>query len=185
VSSKFWKRRAELLRIANSALNDAAANRRTASDGYWDRNHPSFVEWERAVDDFWAATRAAYPPEFWDMYQRLKLGDVDAADYAIDFLEADPICYRSGYLKADLLRFLGRIPLTEEQLRRLQDVVLIVTARAHSREFRRYCLIARKVDTPSLRDRLGILLECNDEPTRRRASWVLNALNGKVGRVRN
>jgi hypothetical protein len=176
VSSKYWLQRAERVRAANRAVNAAADNRRLGPSGRWDRAHPSFTEWEHAVEVFWAAMRATYPAEFWENYERLKSGDALAADYAIDFLEADPICDRSGYLKADLLRFLGRAPLNREQAERLRAVVVSVTIRRYGREFRRYCELARRLDEPSFRERLAHLLKSDDPDVRRRASWVLQAL---------
>lgn len=179
MSATHWLRRAESVREANRALNAAAANRRLGSNGRWDHGDLSFAEWEHAVEAFWAAMRAAYPAEFWENYERLKIGDVRAADYAIDFLEADPICHRSGYLKTDLLRFLGRLPLNSEQAERLQAVVLSVTTRRYGREYRRYCELARKLDEPRFRESLADLLKSDDPHVRRRASWVFEALNRK------
>jgi hypothetical protein len=144
--------------------------------GRWDRAHPSFAEWESKVEVFWAAMRAAYPPEFWDSYERLKAGDHDCADDAIAFLEADPMCQRSGYIKADLLRFLGRLSLSEAQAQRLRDVILHVTATRDAREFRRYCTLAQRLDTPTFRSRLAELAATDDRAVRRRAGWVLAAL---------
>lgn len=179
MSAKSWLQRAERLRAANLAVNAAAANRRLGPNGRGDRVDPSFAEWERAVEVLWAAWRAAYPAEFWENYGRLKGGDALAADYAIDFLEADPICHRSGYLKADLIRFLGRVPLNGEQADRLRAIVLGMTTRRFGREFRRYCELARKLDEPSFRESLAHLLKSDDPDVRRRASWVFRALHRK------
>lgn len=179
MSSEFWLTRAGRVRATNRALNAAAAQRKFGPKGL-DRSDPSCARWEAALEDFRDALRAIYSPEFWESYERLKAGDVGVADYLIDFLEADPICRRSGYLKADLLRFVGRVPLSAEQAERLQAVVLDVTARRYGREFRRYCGLARKLDAPAFRGKLGDLLKSNDAHVRRRAAWVAHAMDRKL-----
>ena len=42
----------------------------------------------------------------------------------MSFLEVDPYFFRSGYIKADLLRHLKRAPLTRSQEQRLRNVIL-------------------------------------------------------------
>jgi hypothetical protein len=63
-----------------------------------------------------------YPPEWGETVTALQHGDRDAVDPAIVFLEADPRCFRSGYQKEELCRFLGRAELTDQQRRRLLNV---------------------------------------------------------------
>lgn len=50
------------------------------------------------------------------------------AEPCIDFLEADPVCFRSGYEKEKVCRILTRVQLGEEQRRRLGAVVERVLA---------------------------------------------------------
>ena len=99
-----FKQRAARLEQARKAVSDAAGGRRATRDGRWDGAHPSYGEWENCVDAFWAAGRAMYPDEFWEARERLRVGDAREADYFIEFLEADPICFRSGYIKAEDLQ---------------------------------------------------------------------------------
>jgi hypothetical protein len=125
---------------------------------------------------------AFYTPEFEAVYEALKRGDGSRAENAVAFLEADPVCFRSGYAKADLLRFLGRIPLGAALEERLRSVVLQVVRSRHGREFRRYCLLARQLDCPDFRRRLALLRVCDDPAARLRAKWVIDAMNGPAGR---
>lgn len=61
---------------------------------------------------------------FEDVPSRLRNGDETAIEPALRFLEADPWCFRSGYLKASLMRALaGGVPLTGYQ-RRVHRVLL-------------------------------------------------------------
>ena len=176
MSRSLWAERASRLRIANRAVMVAARGRRTLKSGHWNREHPSFAEWEARVGEFWAAMRATYPPEFWEAFELLKAGDDRAADAAIEFLEADPICFRSGYLKADVVRFLGRLQLNSTQVSRLRNVVIEVASTRYGREFRRYCSLARRIDGPEFRRRLESLAASDNADVRRRAGWVTAAL---------
>ncbi len=101
---------------------------------------------------------------------------------AIEFLNADPWFFRSGYVKAKLIRMLTRLPLTTEQLDRLRSVVLNVVDRRGGQEFRAYCRLARRVDAPDLRANLQLRLSHSDKGVRRRAGWVLDALGGTPGK---
>lgn len=171
-----YRTRAARVEAARLAVNAAADRRIFTGDGP-DGLHPSIVEWKARVGEFWAAMHAFYPEEFWEAYDGLKAGDPATVDVGIAFLEADPICHRSGYIKADLLRFLGRVPLTAAQADRLRAIILAVAATRDGREFRRYCALARKLDTAAFRRQLRELAESDDDSAvRRRAGWVLDAL---------
>ena len=56
------------------------------------------------------------------------------------------------------------------------DVVLAAVDKCDRREFRSYCRLARTVDSPDLRQVLSDRLGDPDCGVRRRARWVLNAL---------
>ena len=55
-----------------------------------DPTDPATAAWETAIARFEAAVDAAYPPDFWALYGRLREGNPDAIESAIEFLEADP-----------------------------------------------------------------------------------------------
>jgi hypothetical protein len=128
------------------------------------------------LDEEERACQSAFPSSFWDACGRLKRGDPGGLETAIGFLEADPWFVRSGYLKADLTRFVGRVALSADDRERLGRVVCAVVDRGDRREFRRYCRLARAVDTPALRAELGARLGQADAGIRRRSAWVLSAL---------
>lgn len=116
--------RAARVREASKVLGQAALARTRVAGGGWDRADPSFSNRERSVEAFWAAMRDALPAEFWESAEQVQRGDPAGAELLIEFLQADPYYFRSGYLKADVLRWLGRIPLDEPQMDRLRTVVL-------------------------------------------------------------
>ena len=123
-----------------------------------------------------AALDAAYPPGFWDDYERLRAGDASGLESAVSFLEADPIFRRTGYVKEKLIRYIKPHMLTPETASRLQNVVLSLVDRRDDRDFRAFCRLARKVDGPDLRAHLTQRLTHNDPNVQRRARWVLEAI---------
>jgi len=137
---------------------------------------PATAAWEAAIARFEAAVTAAYPPDFWALYGRLREGDTAALDAAIEFLGADPWFFRSGYTKARLIRLLKRLPLKPDQVERLRTVVVNVVDGRDRREFRDYCRLARCIDGPELPQPLVSRLAHPDEGVRRRAGWALHAL---------
>ncbi len=169
---RFDYHRAAALAEESRLLNNAAARLRR-----YDVPDPEgWAAWRETVALFWDAFAAAWPPGFQADLSRLRAGDAGAVDAAISFLEADPWFFRSGYAKEEIIAYLNRLPLTEAQAERLRRVVLAAVDGRDRREFRRYCRLARKVDSPALRSELAGRLECAEPAVRRHARWVLEAL---------
>jgi len=172
-SSPFpYEERAVKVAAAQRAVDRAfrAVTRRS------DREHPATVAWLAAVDRLQEAIDAAYPPGFWADYDRLRERNPAGLESAIEFLEADPWFFRSGYIKGALIRMINRLSLTAEQAGRLRSVVLNIVDRRDGQEFRAYCRLARRVDGADLRQSLQDRLAHADSAVRRRAGWVLSAL---------
>lgn len=108
------------------------------------------------------------------MARRRKLGGVDVA---IEFLEKDEWTFGSGYFKADLIRWLRKLDLKPTQAERLRRVVLAVVDGRDRREFRHYCQLACKLDSPQLRKELMRRLKGEKEIIRRHARWALEYLS--------
>src|SRR5262249_24701577 len=104
---------------------------------------------------------------------RSKRGRVDEV---IQYLEKDEWKFGSGYAKADLIRWLRKFDLKRNEAERLRRVVLTVVDGRDRREFRHYCKLACKVDSPQLRKELIRRLEGENEVVRRHARWALEHL---------
>ncbi len=161
--------------LTRSAELNAARRRLHETFNRRDRSPAAYAAWSSAAKDVKAAFRRMYAPEFQDAFERLRQGDRDAVEPAVSFLEADPHTFRSGYIKADLVRFLKRINLDPETRRRLRGVLLKVVEAQPRREFRDYCRLATALDSPELR---SALRERTGEqpPIGRQARWMLEAL---------
>lgn len=111
-----------------------------------------------------------------DALERVRRDDVSGLETLMRLLGADVYCFRSGYVKADVLRFLTRAEFDEDVAERLRQVVLAVVDGPDRREFRSYIRLARRLDSPALREQLGFWLGLDSSPTARHAAWVLDGL---------
>lgn len=145
-----------------------------------DTSDPRTRRWLDAIATFRAAYARVYPDALKEVDDgQRRASDLDTADM-LDFLEADPIFFRSGYMKQKLLTELKRRKLDQHQARRLQTIILsVVQKNDYRREFLRYCRAAANVDDERFRSEL-ITLEQSDEPhVSQRSNWVLAALDGR------
>lgn len=131
---------------------------------------------DEAVARFQAALDAAWPPGFVEQLERCRRGDPAGLDDVLDFLEAKPRFFRSGYVREKALRFLPRVPRTDAQANRLRELVLGAVDLHHRGSIRRFCSLARAVDAPLLREALQHRRQHASEQVRARARCVLDAL---------
>jgi hypothetical protein len=98
----------------------------------------------------------------------------------LDFLEADPVFYRSGYMKEKLLTELKRRKLDRREVERLQAIIInIIRTPDHRREFTDYCRVAAAIADVRFRSELEGLARSRSTPIALRASWALMALDGE------
>ena len=72
---------------------------------------------------FRSAVEALYAP-YDEVLAGVRAGRWSAIEEATKFLEADPWCFRSGYLKAELMHGLANTPLPSHVIQPLRKVVL-------------------------------------------------------------
>ena len=68
-----------------------------------------------------------YPPGTDRLIKALALGEPASVGWALVFLEADPRCFRAGYLRERMLRYLARMidQLGPDEKQRLRTVCLL------------------------------------------------------------
>lgn len=93
------------------------------------------AEWQAACENFYARYDSLSFPGGAAMLYRVRSGDHDAVEAAVQFLLADPYHFRSGYLKERLWRWLARLPLSASALNRLERAALAYLDRRICREF--------------------------------------------------
>jgi hypothetical protein len=131
-------------------------------------------EWRTACRRFHEShDRLAFPGGLARGMSLLAKGDPATIEESIRFLEADPWFFRSGYIKAEIIRHLRRAPLSPAQVGRLQQVILARVAGRDTREFRWYCRLARVVSDANFRREIERLSHSPADPIARRARWVV------------
>jgi hypothetical protein len=120
--------------------------------------------------------RLAFPGGLAHQFERLQKGDLEAIEMAVKFLEADPWYFRSGYYKAETLKYLKRYALSQGQCARLREVLLSRVWGRPVREFRAYCRLASKISTPEFEIELGRIARESNSRASRHAAWVLEYL---------
>jgi hypothetical protein len=128
---------------------------------------------------YWASISRAYPGSFSRSQDQLRAGDSAGMEDAVGFLEADPIFDGTGWRKEYLIRLIRDVEVTADYALRLRAIILSIVDRRDGQEFRAYCRLANKADTPELRNQLSQRLLHNAPAVRRRAQWVLEALAQK------
>lgn len=84
----------------------------------------------------------------------IRQGDHDAIGEALLFLEADPYCFRSGYMKKKLCHALKQAPLLREERFRIREIILNNLCRQRPVSFRDFAALACRVWTPGFHARV-------------------------------
>jgi hypothetical protein len=101
---------------------------------------------------------------------------------AVRFLEADPYFFRSGYHKEHFIKHLCRKPLSEDQQKRLQQVILARIRGRDTREFRAYCRLARVVTDPAFQKQVAEMAGPSNGTVPRHAQRVIDYLKSTPGK---
>jgi hypothetical protein len=144
-----------------------------------DESDPRTQRWLKAIEAFHLTCEQAYPETLRQFDKgHLPVSEVDTGDI-LDFLEADPVFYRSGYVKQKLLKDLKRRKLEASEIARIQAIILgIVCQPDHRREFTDYCKVAVAVADEDFRKRLQKLASGRETRIATRAGWMLAAIDG-------
>lgn len=168
-------RRSQGLLTRAAALNSASAEvDRTFADR--SSSPEAYRAWHEAAAEFHAAREEMYPESFWRDTRALAASETKAIEPALEFLESDPWCFRSGYVKAELMRYLSRVPLIDRQQERTQRILLHLVEVGDRREFGYACRLARALDSAGLHADLKRLLTSSNRSTRRRALQMIVSL---------
>jgi hypothetical protein len=117
-----------------------------------------------------------------------RLGQIDTSglahsaslrDFAITFLEADPMYFRSGYIKAGLLHRLKSAEFDEREAARLAAVLVDAIRRRGQREFLYYCRLAAALRHPEVMAEAARLTDSADGRVASRARMMLRYLRGE------
>jgi hypothetical protein len=130
--------------------------------------------------EFHAAWENLRNPMFEEAWRRIRSGDTSMVEVLIQFLEEDPVFFRSGYWKEELLDHLKRYEHSKSNRARLQAVCLDAVDRRGRREFLRYCRLAAKIADPPFVALLEKRLAQNTVTACSRAARMLRAIRQKA-----
>lgn len=137
-------------------------------------NYPA---WEAACRRFHAEYDSlAFPGGLSQAFARLGAGDPEIIEQVVQFLEADPYYFRSGYHKVEMIKQLCRRPLSPDHKKRLQQVVLSQIRDHDKREFRAYCRLATHIVDPEFQKQIADMASASRALVPRHARWVLEYL---------
>lgn len=135
------------------------------------------ASWQEACRAFFASyDRLAFPGGLSQEFDLLRVGDPGAIEMAVQFLEANPWYFRSGYHKADILKLLKRLPLSGDQCARLRRVILERVQGRPVREMRAYGRLAPKISSPEFEAELTSIAHNANQPVARHAKLILEYL---------
>jgi hypothetical protein len=153
------------------------ANKGIPKNGRLDPDPDRHDEWSAQLGWFHETQRAVFTDDFLAAYAALRESDPSGLGYCIRFLEADPWCFRSGYMKSQLIGAISRFDLDEAMRSRLAVVVLaVVDDPRPRREIRRYGTLAHAAMSPDLRTGLEQRAMAADPQVRFNARQVLDRL---------
>jgi hypothetical protein len=104
--------------------------------------------------------------------RKLKDGNPDAAEQAIQFLVSDVYAFGSGYLKESIWNYLMRVQLTERQKQRLQHVALKYLNRKMTREYSYMCRLMSGLREDHFEGEVKLLTTSVNEAIKKRAKLL-------------
>ena len=164
-----FEHNAQTLRELKEAIDTSVVDR--------DLNEEHHQKWALACERFHSSFDGlAFPGGLAKELDLLRAGDEQAIEMAVRFLEADPFFFRSGYIKAELLRAMRRVQLSDNQKERLRSVIVERIRSGGRREFREYCRLARSLVNSEFRQMVKKEMASTDHSVSRRARWIEQAL---------
>jgi hypothetical protein len=122
----------------------------------------------------------AFPGGLQAGLQALKRCDADAVQSAIRFLDVDPLFFRSGYIKQEILRRLKKAPLTPAMRSDLERPIVRSLEQSGSREFMAYARLAGIVSSQDGIQALKLKMDHPNPEIRRRARHVLHVIQSRT-----
>lgn len=153
------------LDLLNKRINETVRTR--------DRGAEERDRWSRACAEFHTKYAELFYPGGDASLDALKRHESGAIQLGIDFLDADPHHFRSGYTKEEVWRRIRNAPLVAQDKSRLEGIAVRYLDRRISREFWAMARVMPVIASPDFWDRVRGLAESEDEPKKTRATYLL------------
>lgn len=166
VSSKHILRNSEELNRLSERIHVASRGRRASDPASLDKHLEACREFHERFDSLMYPGGCA-------VFNRVRQHDPHALETAVTFLLADPIHFRSGYLKEYLWRWLVHCPLSDLARSRLERAALGYLDRPIKREFAAMCRAMHRIGREAFWMRVSHALLSVDVLKVRRAELLL------------
>ena len=113
-----------------------------------------YQEWRSAIRA-WLSFRSPLE-RLWTTHfkEQVRNGNKNAINELLTFLEVDPYYPSSGYLKERFLKTIKNAPRTIVDDRRLRAIIWNRAGGPNRREFKHYCRLALKINTPDFTEQV-------------------------------
>ncbi len=132
--------------------------------------------WEEACKKF-NTYITEFSPILIKIYNEKYLLNQDIIEFTISYLEVDPMYFRSGYIKEEMLRKIKRTTLNEKQKYRLRNLLYNAVEVRASREYKRYCRLAPIVTDEKFNNWLLNIIQNEEGSKKSRANLMLQQIN--------
>src|SRR5579862_7619773 len=143
-----------------------------------DRGPAERERWSEACKEFHRRYPGLFYPGGDKSLDALKQGESAAIAAALDFLEADPLHFRSGYTKEKVWRRLRSAPISLADKNRLEKIALRYLERRIGREFWVMAKVMSKLGSEEFWRNAANIADASDELVKTRASFLLHYRGG-------
>jgi hypothetical protein len=140
--------------------------------------------WKKACSDF-CAYNSKMNPYIKEIYNESEYNTEDIKEFAITFLELDPMFFRSGYIKEEILRKIKRSKLNSKQVERLLYVLERAVENKGTREYRRYCRLAPSITNQKFLNYLNNVSKYGEGTRKSRAELMLTYIQQSAHNWKN
>lgn len=150
-----------------------------------DRGVEERERWSRACAEFHSRYQELFYPGGDASLDALKFHEPAAIQLAIDFLDADPRHFRSGYIKEEVWRRIRNAPLIQEDKTRLENIAIKYLDRRISRDFWAMARVMAVIAPKKFWDQVRTVAESEEPPKKSRAQYLLAYEQGAAVGGRN
>lgn len=143
-----------------------------------DRGPAERERWSNACEEFHRRYSELFYPGGDAALNALKRNESSAIGTALDFLEADPLHFRSGYTKEEVWRRLRRALFIPSDHARLEQIALSYLDRQVGREFWLMGRVMSAIGSKGFWSRVAERASSDEQPKATRASYLLHYRDG-------
>ncbi len=134
------------------------------------------ANWQKACEEFHSYI-SEIDSLIYKVYEEDEYSDAELLEFVIAFLEIDPLFFRSGYIKEEMLRKIKRSSLTPKQLSRLLNILHHAVENRGTREFKAYCRLAAVIADKKLIGALETTIRHGKGAQKSRAELMFQHIN--------